>query len=592
MRYAPFSCIAALSLALWGCAPRAAVPAPAGPAEGAAAFVARLNQDMAALGDEVSAAGWVQGTYITQDTQLLYAHATDRYLAYYAQAVGESRRYADQKTDKSTARALEVLKRGVTAPPPNDSAKRAEMTRLGVALESAYGEAKYCTANDGTSSCRSIDELSQTLATSRNYEELTQAWIGWHSTARPIRKDYERFVTLANEGARDLGYADLGAMWRSGYDMSAEDFAREVERLWTQVRPLYNQMQCYARVQLTRKYGADRVPPGKPIPAQLLGNLWAQQWNKIYDDILEPYPAVAPPSVDRALKAQGYDALRMTRQAESFYRSLGFTPLPADFWKRSMLTRPRDREVECHAEAWQVNHGADVRIKACLTPTQEDLETIYHEMGHIYYDLAYKDQPFLFQGGANDGFHEAIGDTIVLSMTPGYLASVKLLPPVKPSHEQLINTQMRMATDKVAFLPFGKLIDQWRWQVFSGQIKPADYNKAWWALRVKYQGVAAPIARSEEDFDPGAKYHVPSNTPYTRYFLSYILQFQFHKALCEAAGFKGPLHECSIFGSQEAGKRFWAMLQAGKAARGPRLWRSSPGRARSMPLRSWSTLRH
>jgi peptidyl-dipeptidase A len=372
-------------------------------------------------------------------------------------------------------------------------------------------------------------------------------------------------VALANEGARELGYADLGSMWRSGYDMSPEAFEQKVERLWDQVKPLYEQMHCYTRAQLARKYGEDRVPAGKPIPAQLLGNLWAQQWNKIYDDVLKPYPAVAAPSVDSALKSQHYDALRMARSAESFYTSMGFRQLPASFWERSMLTRPRDREVVCHASAWHMDRNEDVRIKQCITPTEEDLQTIYHEMGHVYYDLSYKDQPFLFQGGAHDGFHEAIGDTIVLSMTPGYYASVGLAPKVKPSHETVINEQMKMAADKIAFLPFGKLVDQWRWQVFSGRIQPQDYNKAWWSLREKYQGVSAPLPRSEADFDPGAKYHVPGNTPYTRYFLSFILQFQFHRALCDAAGFKGPLHECSVHGSSEAGKRFQAMLAAGQS---------------------------
>jgi peptidyl-dipeptidase A len=255
----------------------------------------------------------------------------------------------------------------------------------------------------------------------------------------------------------------------------------------------------------------------------------------------------------------------MARSAESFYTSMGFRQLPASFWERSMLTRPRDREVVCHASAWHMDRNEDVRIKQCITPTEEDLQTIYHEMGHVYYDLSYKDQPFLFQGGAHDGFHEAIGDTIVLSMTPGYYASVGLAPKVKPSHETVINEQMKMAADKIAFLPFGKLVDQWRWQVFSGRIQPQDYNKAWWSLREQYQGVSAPLPRSEADFDPGAKYHVPGNTPYTRYFLSFILQFQFHRALCDAAGFKGPLHECSVHGSSEAGKRFQAMLAAGQS---------------------------
>jgi peptidyl-dipeptidase A len=306
------------------------------------------------------------------------------------------------------------------------------------------------------------------------------------------------------------------------------------------------------------------VPPGQPIPAQLLGNMWAQQWAKIYD-LIEPYPGVANLDVDAALKRQHYDARRMTESAEAFYVSLGFPKLPATFWERSMLTRPRDREVVCHASAWHMDLAEDVRIKQCIRPTEEDLRTIYHELGHVYYDLSYKDQPYLFQNGANEGFHEAIGDTVLLSMTPGYLSTIKLVGNVKPSRESVINQQMKLALDRIAFLPFGKLVDQWRWKVFSGDVTPANYNQAWWELRTRYQGVAPPVPRSEEDFDPGAKYHIPGNTPYARYFIAFILQYQFQRALCQAAGFTGPLHECSVYGNAEAGKRFAEMLALGQS---------------------------
>jgi peptidyl-dipeptidase A len=220
--------------------------------------------------------------------------------------------------------------------------------------------------------------------------------------------------------------------------------------------------------------------------------------------------------------------------------------------------------VDCYASAWNMDTKGDVRIKQCIQATEEDLYTIYHELGHVYYYLSYVDQPYLYQAGAHDGFHEGIGDTINLSMTEGYLAGIGLLQQgTKSSREALINRQMKVASEKIAFLPFGKLVDQWRWGVFSGRIPPDRYNEAWWDLRRRYQGVVAPVARSEEDFDPGAKYHIPGNTPYTRYFLSFVLQFQFHRALCEAAGFKGPLHECSVYGSAEAGRRFREMMALG-----------------------------
>jgi len=535
------------------------------PEESADEFVARVNKDLQQRGHEDAMAGWVQQTYITPDTEQLAAKAEERALEYYPKAVKDSTAYEGMDISPESRRAMLLLKQGLSAPAPDDAAKREELTAIKARMQSMFGAGKWCTG--GPETCRNLEELSDTLAKSRDWDEQLEAWKGWHTISRPMRKDYQRFVELANEGAKELGYGDLGEMWRSGYDMSPVEFEGETERLWKQVKPLYDGLHCYARGRLQKKYGKDRVPDGKPIPAHLFGNMWAQQWNNIYD-LLEPYPGVSNLDVTAALKTQGYDATRMARSAESFYVSLGFPKLPVGFWEHSMLTRPRDREVVCYASAWNMDTHGDVRIKACIQPTGEDLYTVYHELGHVYYYLSYLDQPFLFQDGAHDGFHEAIGDTINLSMTDAYLADVGLLPKgTRSSNEALINRQMNVAVDKIAFLPFGKMIDQWRWGVFSGAIEPAKYNEAWWDLRRQYQGVEAPVPRSEEDFDPGAKYHIPNNTPYTRYFLSFILQFQFHKALCDAAGWKGPLHECSIYGSAEAGRRFREMLALG--ASGP-----------------------
>ncbi len=530
--------------------------------ETAAEFVARTNDEMRELGRETGAAAWTYATYINQDTEFLNAKANERWLTYFGQAVEDAKAYEGQTLAPDVARSIELLKLGVSAPAPKDPAKRAELAAITSKMEGMYGAAKYCP--EGPESCKDQGELTDILANSRNYDELTEAWTGWHSTARPMRKDYVRFVELANEGAHELGYADLGAMWRSGYDMPPEEFTKEAARLWDQVKPLYGQLHCYVQGRLQKTYGKERVPDGKPIPAQLLGNMWAQQWAEIYP-LVEPYPGVSDLDVTAALKKQKYDAVKITQSAENFYVSLGFPKLPDTFWQRSLLTKPPGRDVQCHASAWHMDAGEDVRIKQCIQPTQEELMTVYHELGHVFYYLSYKDQPYLFQSGANDGFHEAIGDTVNLSMTPAYLAQIGLASPVKPSHEATINQQMKLALDKLAFLPFGKLIDEWRWKVFSGEITPENYNAAWWQLREQYQGVAAPVPRTEADFDPGAKYHIPANTPYTRYFLSYILQFQFHKALCEAAGHQGPLSECSVYGNEEAGRRFREMLALGQS---------------------------
>lgn len=532
------------------------------PKESADEFVARLNRELAELGHEEAAAGWAYATYIMPDTEFLNAKATERTLQYYSNAVEAAKAYENQQLSPPTARALELLKLGLDAPAPKDPTKRAELAGITSKMEGMYGAAKYCPK--GPESCRDQEQLTDVLANSRSYDELTEAWTGWHSTARPLRKEYVRFVDLANEGARELGFADLGAMWRSGYDMPPDDFTKEAARLWGQVKPLYDSLHCYVRGRLQKTYGAEHVPDGKPIPAHLLGNMWAQQWGEIYP-LVEPYPGVLDLDVTAALKKQKYDAVRIARSAESFYVSLGFQKLPDSFWERSLLTKPRDRDVQCHASAWQMDTHGDVRIKMCIEPTQDHLMTVYHELGHVFYYMSYAQQPYLFQSGAHDGFHEAIGDTVNLSMTPAYLHQIGLTGAVKVSPEATINQQMKLALDKVAFLPFGKMIDEWRWKVFDGEVTPDNYNAAWWQLREQYQGVAPPVARTEEDFDPGAKYHIPANTPYTRYFLSYILQFQFHKALCEAAGFKGPLHECSVYGNTEAGKRLREMLALGQS---------------------------
>jgi peptidyl-dipeptidase A len=549
-----------LAIATSGCERKPA--APAAQKETGEAFVERLNREIAERAHEQSVAGWAYATYINQDTEYLNAKANERFLEYFSSAVEQAKAHDGEQLSPAAARTIKLLKLGVAAPAPADPAKRSELASLTSKMEGMYGTAKHCPK--GPESCKDQSQLSDILANSRNYDELTEAWTGWHSTARPMREDYVRFVELANEGARELGFSDVGTMWRSNYDMPPDEFTKEAARLWDQVKPLYGSLHCYVRGKLQKTYGEQRVPSNEPIPAQLLGNMWAQQWGEIYP-LVEPYAGVSDINVTSALQKQKYDPVRITQSAENFYVSLGFPKLPDTFWERSLLAKPRDRDVQCHASAWHMDAEEDVRIKQCIEPTQEHLMTVYHELGHVFYFLSYKDQPFMFQSGANDGFHEAIGDTVNLSMTPAYLHQIGLLGAIKSSDEATINQQMRLALDKLAFLPFGKLIDEWRWKVFSGEIKPENYNAAWWQLRQQYQGVAPPVPRSEADFDPGAKYHIPANTPYTRYFLSYILQFQFHKALCDASGFKGPLHECSVFGNEEAGRRFREMLALGQS---------------------------
>ena len=552
-------------------------------------FVAEINADLRKMTPHFSASQWLQATYITDDSQMIASRATEEFLGWQARRVEESKKFNGVTgMNPDTARMIMLLK-NVSAPAPTDQALQAELAKILSKMEANYGAGKWCR---GENDCLNLTEIEKIVNDPALTPEIrAAAWKGWHETSRPIRKDYQRFVEIVNQGAKEMGFADTGEVWRGGYDMTPAAFAQETERLWAQVSPLYEELHCYVRGKLNAKYGDAVVGKTGTIPSHLLGNMWAQQWSNIYP-LVEPFKGIASLDVTSSLKRQreaefarlkaanrqartpeaiaelshqadAEMSVKMTKTAEDFYVSLGMQKLPDSFWKKSMLTRPRDREVVCHASAWDMNMAGDVRIKQCIEPNEDELTTIHHELGHIYYDLSYNPLEPMFQGGAHDGFHEAIGDTITLSLTPSHLNKLGLVPAQKVDPKAVINSQMKWALDKIVFLPWGKLVDQWRWKVFSGEIAPGQYNEGWWKLRQQYQGVTAPVARSEEDFDPGAKYHIPGNTPYTRYFLAFVLQFQFQKALCDSAGFKGPLHECNVYGNKEAGKKMMAMLAAG-----------------------------
>ncbi len=536
-------------------------PAAAATSESAEEFVARANVELAELSREMGAAEWVRSTYITQDTAVIAAAASEKYAKWHGGMVQQALAYDGQELSPETQRAIDLLKLGTSLPTPNDAAKRKELTLIATELEGMYGAGQYCRNGDD---CISGSDLEGLMQTTRDYDELEDLWTGWREITPPMRDKYQRYVELVNEGAGELGYGDLGEMWRAGFDMSPAEFEGEASRLWEQVKPLYEELHCAVRAKLGDHYGEDIVPQDAPIPAHILGNMWAQEWGAIYD-IMEPYPGVSDLDVDSTLETKDFSPQEMVRSAENFYVSLGMDRLPDTFWERSQFSKPQDREVVCHASAWGLDGGNDLRIKMCIKQTYDELRTIYHELGHNYYQAAYKDQPPLFQGSAHSGFHEAIGDTVTLSMTPNYLKEVGLVASAEESEQAVINRQMQMALDKIAFLPFGKLIDEWRWGVFSGAIKPENYNQAWWDMRTKYQGIAPPNDRSEATFDPGAKYHIPGNVSYTRYFLARILQFQFQRALCETAGHEGDLASCSVYGSKEAGNKFFAMMQSGQS---------------------------
>jgi peptidyl-dipeptidase A len=556
-RFAPaVACSTVLALA-FGCSSPPPTPAEQ---KSPQSFLEEVNREMLRLGNAASRAGWVQSTYITPDTETMAAEANEAMVSAATRYAKESATFQNAQVSATERRQLELLRTSLTMSAPPDPKEAEELTRLVTAMEGAYGRGKYCPAGATGDACLDVEEITEILAGNRDPKRLEEVWAGWHTISIPLKKDYARFVELSNKGARTLGFKDTGAMWRSKYDMPPEAFSKELDRLWGQLQPLYLSLHTYVRARLREKYG-EAVPEKGPIPAHLLGNLWQQDWSNIYA-LVAPSGQPQAFSLTERLKVRKADALEMVRIGERFFTSLGFDPLPPTFWERSLFVKPRDRDVVCHASAWNIDSVDDLRIKMCIDQTAEDFTTIHHELGHNFYQRAYNKLPTIFRDSANDGFHEAVGDTLALSVTPEYLVRIGLLDQAPPASND-IGLLLRDALERVAFLPFGLLVDQWRWQVFDGTIAPGGYNKAWWDLKLKYQGVAPSSVRGEDLFDPGAKYHVPANTPYTRYFLAGILQFQFHRALTKEAGCTGPLHRCSIYGSKAAGARLKAMLEMG-----------------------------
>src|SRR5215510_5948802 len=580
-------------------------------ATGAETFMTEAEKQYLAANIKDSRASWVQSNFITDDTESIAADAKESLIATIKSLADESRKFDGMELSPDVARKIKLLKLAVPLPAPSNPAEREQLTKIAVGMESAYGKFEYCPdappsaggsreysnserkGREAKKKCLSLGDLETIMAESRNPEELKNAWAGWHKVSPQYRKDYARFVDLANKGAREMGFKDVGAMWRSNYDMEPDQFAAEMELLWLQVKPLYDSLHTYVRAKLRQKYG-DAVPATGPIPAHLLGNMWSQTWGNIYD-IVKPAETAPTYDLTKILVEKKTDAKQMARYGEAFFTSLGFNQLPQTFWERSLFTKPQDRDVVCHASAWDIDSQKDVRLKMCIKIDDEDFQTVHHELGHNYYQMAYAPQPPLYQNSANDGFHEAIGDAIALSVTPEYLKKVGLITAVPPESADL-GLLMKLALEKVAFLPFGYLVDQWRWKVFSGEVGPGDYNKAWWELRQKYQNIAPPSPRSESDFDAGAKYHIAANVPYARYFLADILQFQFHRAMCREAGYKGRLNRCSIYGNKQVGEKLRRMLEMGQSRPWPEALKALTGEDKMdataildyfAPLKTW-----
>jgi len=568
---------------------------PATP-EGARAFVLDAEARLMEMSEYAGRVSWVRNTYITFDTMWLEARANAEYTELGVELANAAARFNDVDADPETRRKLNLLRQGLVAPAPNRPGAATELAEIVTRMDSTYATGRFTYNGEEMN----LDDASALIAESRDPEVTAAVYNGWRTiSAQGMATDYARMVEIINEGASELGYSDAGAMWRSGYDMPADEFAAETDRLWNQVRPFYENLHCYVRGRLKARYGDAVQPATGPIRADLLGNMWSQQWGNIYDVVAPTDMPESSVDLTEILEAHDYTPERVIRASEQFYTSVGLDPLPETFWERSQIVRPEGREVVCHASAWDIDNVNDLRIKMCTRVNAEDFQTAHHELGHNYYQRAYNQQPFLFRNGANDGFHEAIGDFAALSAaTPEYLNQIGLLDTV-PGTDEDIPYLLRMALDKIAFLPFGLMVDRWRWDVLSGETTPQEYNAAWTADMLRYQGLVPPGgARPANAFDPGAKYHVPGNVPYTRYFLAHIYQFQFHRAACEMAGWTGPLHRCSVYGNEEVGRRFNAMMEMGQSRPWPEALEAFTGESRTdasavaeyfAPLNTWLT---
>jgi len=563
-------------------------------AQDATTFVADAETRLAALSEEAARIQWTRATNITFDTMWLESRINAEYTELQVQLANGAAAFNAVEVAPDVRRKLNLLRQGIVLPAPNRPGAAGELAEITTRLDSTYSVGKF----EYKGRQITLDEASKLLAETRDPAEARALYEGWRTISPVMAADYARMVEIANAGATELGFADTGALWRSGYDMEPDAFAAETDRLWAQVKPFYENLHCYVRNRLNAKYGDAVQPETGPIRADLVGNMWSQQWGNIYDVVAPTTGGASSYDMTRLLVDADYDATRMVRTGERFYVSMGLDPLPATFWERSQITRPRDREVVCHASAWDLDNADDIRIKMCTEVNAEDFYTVHHELGHNYYQRAYKDQPFLFKNGANDGFHEAIGDFVGLSaLTPTYLNQIDLLKTV-PGAEEDIPFLLKMALDKIAFMPFGLMVDRWRWGVFNGETSPAEYNDAWSANMLKYQGLVPPGPRPDNAFDPGAKYHIPGNTPYTRYFLAHIYQFQFHRAACQQAGWTGPLHRCSVYGNTEVGERFNAMMEMGQSRPWPEAMQAFTGQRENdasavadyfAPLNVWLT---
>ncbi|EJP71243.1 MAG: angiotensin-converting enzyme, somatic isoform [SAR86 cluster bacterium SAR86A] len=528
-------------------------------------FLANVESENKKDGPVIYSASWISSNFITYDSQKVIADYGTKSTLKSLERSREAASFDGLDTSKENQRMLNILKSSFVMPPPLDEELASELSEITTSLEAMYGSGEYCFDDE---ECYDLEAFESIIDNSRDPKELLRAWEGWHEIGKPMKPMYMRMVDIGNQGSVDLGYEGLSDLWFSKYDMPAEDFLDDTDRVWSEVKPLYDALHCHVRAKLNEHYGDEVISKTGPLPVHMLGNMWGQSWSNIYDLVYEEKPDSKYIDVTKIINEKSLSEIEMVEYAEDFFISMGFKPLPKTFWERSLFVKPRDRSVVCHASAWNLDPANnDLRIKMCIEKNEEDFITIHHELGHIFYYQAYNHIPTVFQAGANDGFHEAFGDLLTLSITPDYLVDIGFISEddAEEAKQDPIGLLMKQALDGVVIVPWALMLDKWRSGVFDGEIDESNLNSSWWSLREEYQGINTSYERSENYFDPGAKYHIPGNTPYTRYYLASIMQYQFHEALCNLIDYDGYLHECSIYGNKEAGDRIITTMAMGQS---------------------------
>ena len=528
-------------------------------------FLANVELENKKDGPIIYSASWISSNFITHDSQKVIADYGTKYTLKSLERSRQAAGFDHLNTSKENRRMLNILKSSFVMPPPLDGILASELSEITTSLEAMYGSGEHC-FDDGA--CYDLEAFETIIDNSRDPKELLKAWSGWHEISKPMKPMYMRMVEIGNQGASDLGYQNLSDLWFSKYDMPADEFLAETDRVWEEVKPLYDALHCHVRAKLNDHYGDDIVSKSDPLPVHMLGNMWGQSWSNIYDLVYPKQKELSSVNLTEIIEERKLTEIDMVEYAEDFFISIGFEALPDTFWERSLFVKPEDRSVVCHASAWNLDPANnDLRIKMCIEKNEEDFITIHHELGHIFYYQAYNHLPTLFQGGANDGFHEAFGDLLTLSITPEYLKKINFInqDEADRAEKDFIGLLMKQALEGVVIIPWALMLDKWRAGIFEGDITEENLNESWWEMRKYYQGIAPPSKRSEEYFDAGAKYHIPGNTPYTRYYLARIMQYQFHEALCEASGYEGYLHECSVYGNKDAGEKIISTMALGQS---------------------------